>query len=314
MKTFIFSALALGMMTSCANTDVEGVSTVDNGEPVAIQLSAGVQQNVVVSRAPVTGSTKFKPTILGWEAEKIENIDYTVTPWSASTNEEIAGNAKGVSITLNPVQYYNADGAINTFMKAFYVSDNATVTVDNDKKYIYTFENTDGSKDVLLSNTVSGNKTTETVPSFSFVHPLTQVSFKVIAGDGLAANTKLTSIKLKGVTLPVGFDFSNDDAPLVYSTPAADLVVSNITTPLAITAVAADAGNPVMIQPISNLKLDIVTSSGTFTNIPVTLKDNATELVAGTAYTITLTFTQKSITGTASVAVWNPGEGSATVQ
>ena len=40
MKTFIFSALALGMMASCSNTEVEGIDVVDNGEPVAIQLSA----------------------------------------------------------------------------------------------------------------------------------------------------------------------------------------------------------------------------------------------------------------------------------
>lgn len=311
MKTFIFSALALGMMTSCANTDVEGVSTVDNGEPVAIQLSAGVQQNVVVSRAPITGDeAKFKPTILGWEAEA--EAVYTGTPWVASTNDAIASDAKDVAIALNPTQYYNANEKISTYMKAFYVSDDTEVTVDAAKKYVYTFDNTDGSKDVLLSNVVSGNKTTTATLNFSFVHPLTQVSFKVIAGDGLAANTKLTSIKLKGVTLPVGFDFSKD-APLVYNS-AEDLVVSNITTPLAIAAEAADAGNPVMIEPMSDLKLDIVTSTGSFTDVPVVLKDKTTALLAGTSYTITLTFSQKTITGTASVAIWTPGEGGADVQ
>ena len=31
MKTFIFSALALGMMASCSNTEVEGIDAVDNG-------------------------------------------------------------------------------------------------------------------------------------------------------------------------------------------------------------------------------------------------------------------------------------------
>lgn len=310
MKTFIFSALALGMMTSCANTDVEGVSTVDNGEPVAIRLSAGVQQNVVVSRAPITGDkAKFKPTILGWEAEG--EAVYTGTPWNASTTDDIAGNANGVSITLNPVQYYNANEKINTYIKAFYVSDTIPVATSG-KEYEYTFKNTDGAKDVLLSDVVFGNKTTTTALNFSFKHPLAQVSFKVVAGDGLADGTTLTSITLKNVALPIGLDFSQDN-PLKYTTPN-DLKVSEIATSLAIVKDTADAGNPVMIQPISNLKLDIVTSSGTFTDIPVTLKDSATDLKAGTAYTITLTFTQKSITGTASVAVWTPGEGSATVQ
>lgn len=309
MKTFIFSALALGMMASCANTDVEGVSTVDNGEPVAIQLSAGVQQNVVVSRAPITGAVKFQPTILGWEAET--KADYTGTPWNASTIEEIASNASGVSITLNPVQYYNANEKINTFMKAFYVSDKTNVTVDNDKKYVYTFENTDGSKDVLLSDVISGNKTTTTVLNFGFKHPLTQVSFKVVAGDGVANGTTLTSITLKNVVLPTGFDFSKE-APLTYTLPA-DLNVSGITS-LAIAKDAVDAGSPVMIQPISDLKLDIVTSTGTFKDVPVVLKDKATALSAGTAYTITLTFSQKAITGTASVTDWTSGEGGADVE
>ena len=70
MKTFIFSALALGMMASCSNTEVEGIDAVDNGEPVAIQLSAGVQTNVVagLTRAAITGDAKFKATVLAWEA------------------------------------------------------------------------------------------------------------------------------------------------------------------------------------------------------------------------------------------------------
>ena len=49
MKTFIFSALALGMMASCSNTEVEGIDAVDNGEPVAIQLSAGVETTTGVT-------------------------------------------------------------------------------------------------------------------------------------------------------------------------------------------------------------------------------------------------------------------------
>lgn len=308
MKTFIFSALALGMMASCANTDVEGVSTVDNGEPVAIQLSAGVQENVVVSRAPITGDVKFQPTILGWEAET--TIDYTGTPWNASTLEEIASNASGVSITLNPVQYYNANEKIYTFMKAFYVSD-ATPKVEDNKDYVYTFTNTDGAKDVLLSDVISGNKMTNNALNFSFKHPLTQVSFKVVAGDGVANGTTLTSITLKNVVLPTGFDFSKE-APLTYTLPA-DLNVSGITS-LAIAKNAVDAGSPVMIQPISDLKLDIVTSTGTFKDVPVVLKDKTTALSAGTAYTITLTFSQKAITGTASVTDWTSGEGGADVE
>ena len=65
MKTFIFSALALGMMASCSNTEVEGIDAVDNGEPVAIQLSAGVQTAATVSRALIENGSKFTATVLG---------------------------------------------------------------------------------------------------------------------------------------------------------------------------------------------------------------------------------------------------------
>ena len=68
MKTFIFSALALGMMASCSNTEVEGIDAVDNGEPVAIQLSAGVETTTGVTRAAIEDGNKFKAIVLGWES------------------------------------------------------------------------------------------------------------------------------------------------------------------------------------------------------------------------------------------------------
>ncbi|WP_455585036.1 fimbrillin family protein [Bacteroides sp.] len=310
MRTIVFSAVAMALVSSCTSSEIDEIVN-KNNEPVAIQLSAGVQANVVAgTRAEITTGSKFKPTILGWEAKTTP--DYTTsTPWVASTAEDIDGAASSTAITLNPVKYYNADADINTFMKAFYVSD-VTPTVVTDKAYQYTFENTDGAKDILLSNVISGNKTTATILNFSFKHPLSQVSFKVIAGTGLADGTTLTSITLKNVELPVGLDLSGDDASITYA-DAADLNVSNISVPV-IDKTEVVAGDPVMIAPISELKLDIVTSTGTFKDVIVKLKDDATALLAGTAYTITLTFNQKAITGTASVEIWASEAGSAVVE
>ena len=120
MKTFIFSALALGMMASCSNTEVEGIDAVDNGEPVAIQLSAGVQTNVVagLSRAAITGADGvFVATVLGWEGSA---ADYSVAAkWNTTTNN-ISAQANGDVITLTEAEYYNPSKEVNTYMKAYY--------------------------------------------------------------------------------------------------------------------------------------------------------------------------------------------------
>ena len=80
MKTFIFSALALGVMAGCSNTEIEDV--VDSGEPVAITLNAGVETAVVVgTRAAIGTDELFKATVLGWEGDNV--ADYKVAPtWS----------------------------------------------------------------------------------------------------------------------------------------------------------------------------------------------------------------------------------------
>ena len=107
MKTFIFSALALGMMASCSNTEVEGIDPVDNGEPVAIQLSAGVETNVVagLTRAAITGDATFTAKILGWE----DAAAYTADPSWSSTASGIKASGKTDKLQLAATQYYLAN-------------------------------------------------------------------------------------------------------------------------------------------------------------------------------------------------------------
>lgn len=308
MKTFIFSALALGMMASCSNTEVEGIDAVDNGEPVAIQLSAGVKSTVVVSRSAVTGSTEFTPTILGWEGK---TVDYKTAPTWNAVSSGIAANATDpVDITLTPKKYYSADVSISTFMKAFYVS-NEAATQEADAKYKYTIANTKGDIDVLLAPVVTGKKSDVDAKAFNFVHPLTQIKFVMKKGDGLAANTTLNSITLQNVDIPTGLDFSTE-APLTYTNSSA-LIVDGITTPMNIVADGV-AGNPVMIKPMQTLNITVVTSTATFENLTVVLKGD-TKFEAGKAYTITLTFDQKNIGGQASVVDWDDtGKGDVPVE
>lgn len=300
MKSCFFSAVAMALLASCSGSEVDEV--IDNGQPVAISLSAGVQTATAVSRAPITGSATFAATILGWEGEA---ADYAAKPWESKASE-IAANATGASLTLTPVRYYSADATVNTYMQAFFVSSEVTAAENG---YVYTITDSNGQSDILLAPAVTGNKDDASGKNFAFVHPLTQVKFKIKAGTGLAANTTLTSITLKSVQIPGSLDFSKT-ANVVQYAAAGDLLVAGISTP----AIAAEAsvGNAMMISPLAALTLDVVTSVGAFSNIAVKIDSDAT-LLAGKAYTITLTFNQK-IEASASVTDWVDGTGSGTVE
>lgn len=305
MKTFIFSALALGMMTSCANTDVEGV--VENGEPVAITLSAGVQQNVVVSRAPITGGNTFKAKILGWEDTAL----YTGEPSWATTADNI--NATGVTdnLTLAAQQYYLANGK-STKMKAFYPSD---AVIDATQKNIYKFTNTDGQMDVLMASEVVGSKNVTKPVAFEFTHPLTQLVFKLEAGAGFPDGVKVTNITVNKMKLPVGIDVSTD--AVVYSNETS-IPVPGITeaTPASIGDEKA-VGKPIMVEPIADGKftVDITTSANrSYNGIDVELEGITVDNTgAGVAYVVTLVFKEK-IAVSASVTDWNNGIGKGTVE
>lgn len=308
MKTFVFSAVAMAVLASCTNSAIDDV--VNNDEPVAIRLSAGVQANVVVSRAPITSIESFKPIILGWEGATAE---YNQNPkWKASTTQPIAGNASNFEITMDPLEYYNANASVNTFMKAFYVSGDIAPAMDSSKEYIYTFKNDNGDRDVLFATAISGNKSTNTTKAFEFKHLLTQIKFAVKEGAGLSENTTLRSITLKNVKVPEGFDLSTDaltyvdKAALLISDISSPTINGNTTTPLVV-------GSPVMISPMADLKLTVVTSVGTFDDVSVNIDSDAS-LMAGKAYTIALTFQQKAIAGKATVSDWEEGTGSGTVE
>lgn len=312
MKTFIFSALALGMMASCANTDVEGVSTVDNGEPVAIQLSAGVQQNVVVSRAPITNGGKFIATVLGWEAKG--DVSYSAdTTWMANTNE-ISALTTGEDVVLVTPKFYNPDIDVTTYMKAY--SPVGTVTGGT---YTFTSLIEDGTQDVLVSNEVTGSRSDADVKAFKFTHPLTQLQFVVKGGDGWTSGA-VKSIALKAVKVATGVKVTDNS---LVTKDEASLDVSGIDDAAGVEVVkvvdgvkGTNAGSPIMIVPTTGkeITIDVTMVSGiTYKGIKVTSADAT--FAAGKAYTITLTFQNKKVSGTATVEEWaTGGEGSGIVQ
>lgn len=299
MKSYFFSAVAIALLASCSGSEID--EAIDNGQPVAINLSAGVQATTVVSRAPVTGSGKFKATVLAWEGA-VAPSDYTeATKWTAVTSD-INATGSTSNLTLTDTQYYSADEAVSTYMKAFYAESAAVNATD---KYIYNFANTDGAIDVLIAPMVSGNRITP-AGAFAFTHPLMQLKFKLVAGAGFPDGVTITSMTIKDAKLPIGVNMSTD--AIIYANAAGLLVpnAANSTIP------SETAGNPVMVEPFAapGFKMDIVTNKKTYTDIPVTLSGAN----GGVAYTVTLTF-KESISASASVTDWDTtGTGSGDVE
>lgn len=304
MKTFIFSALALGMMTSCANTDVEGVSTVDNGEPVAIQLSAGVQQNVVVSRAAITGAdASFGANIFGWEVAKDATVNYALaSTWETTTSKDISANAKNEEMSLTDIKYYNANVDITTCMRAFYPV--GTITAG-----VYSFSadvKKDGTQDILVSNEVKGSRADAADKIFAFTHPLTQLKFAVKKGDGWNSGNvgSVQSITIKGASIAEGIIIKNNE---LKTASAGDITV-NIATPIEVVDAQTPVGDPVMIVPTSaanEITVDIVLDNGVkYSGVKLASTGSGT-FDAGKAYTVTLTFNNKKVATGATVTDWD---------
>ena len=295
----LLSLLTCGvLLAGCSKNEGGDLS---EGGRTAIRLGSGV---ATVSKAAVTEGTSFTAGIAGWENTDTETYAQAPT-WNTSI-QTTANATTGQNVTWTTQQYYNADGNTTTYMKAWYPAGTLSGTS-------VSFTNTDGSVDALLAPVVSGTKADKNnAKTLAFAHQTAQISFKVQAGDGLADNTTLSSITIKNVQLPTGFNLSTDVA--TYAS-AADLTVPGITTgATTISQTAAAVGNAVMIKPISGntFTIDVVTNNATYSNQTVTV--NTDNIEAGTAYEVTLTFGQAGLSLKATVTAWNTGTGSAAIQ
>lgn len=301
MKKILLSMLAIAALASCSKS--ENTSEVNFGDLVAIRLGAGVQTS---TKAPVTSSATVQ--IEGWENASTEGYT-TASTWQSTALVTVAASA--ADITLSTVRYYNADQSITTYIKGWYPAVASAFGV-------VTFTTNDGgTEDVLLSNVVSGTKASPVAADMIFAHQTAQLLFKVIKGVGLAAGTQIKSITVKGAKVPTAITLANN---VVTYSDKGDLSVPNITA-AEITATAAQAGDPLMIEPVadnSTLKLDIETvkADGTpaATYTDVTFTTDGSKLIKGTAYTVTLTFAQSGISVSANITPWAEAGGTGTVQ
>lgn len=302
MKTFIFSALALGVMAGCSNTEIEDV--VDNGEPVAIRLIAGVQVSAA-SRSVIDEEGTFTASVFGWNVTKDVTIDYTKEPVWTSETESITAKAEGgVGVELVSPQFYHAQKDTKTYMKAISPMGGSILNA------VYTFNPVLTEQDdvLLTKGDLSGDRINSTV-NLSFSHILARFNFQVALGTNFDAGVTITNILVKGATLA---ESVNLNTGMIVPKAAADINISGNGVEIEVPAAAV--GNPIMMVPCraESLTLDIETSAGKFENIKITPK-NGSDFVAGTSYTITLTFNGKSVGATSAVGKWTDDEGSGTV-
>ena len=286
----------------------------ESGEPLpggdAIRLSAGLPAASVQSKAPINSGNQFTPAVAGWESSAA--VVYTAAPAWKTTTSAITASETAQAVTLTDPQVYNADKSVRTYMKAWYpqgVLNNGNVLFTGDPNY-----KDDGTTDVLLAGELVGDKSDRENKVLAFAHLTTQIKFVVKAGTGLTSGTKLTKIELKNVDVPGGIDLATD---VLTGTSKSTLDVPDIDGSLVIgtTAEGDAAGSPLMIVPPAGntVTLKVTTSTTEFDNIVATI-DTDTKFEAGKAYTITLTFGQKNIELSATLAEWSTGTGSGTVE
>ena len=300
--------LLLTAASLCACSKSESGEQLSGGD--AIRLSAGLPSASVQSKAPIESGNKFIPAVAGWESTAAAS--YTAAPTWNTTTSEITASTTAQEVELTAPQVYNANGAVKTYMKAWYPQgtlSSGTVTFTTNDSY-----KGDGTDDVLLAGEVSGSKSDRDNKVLAFEHLTTQLKFVVKAGTGLAEGTKLTKIELKNVDVPNGINLATN-ALLTSSKNA--LSVPDIDGNLVIgtTAAGDDAGSPLMIVPPTGktVTLKVTTSAAEFDNIVATI-DNDDNFQAGKAYTITLTFDQKNIELSATLAEWSAGTGTGLVE
>lgn len=310
MKTqVLLSLLAAGvLLASCSkNVTEEGNGPVPgDGQPVAIHLSSGIGDAAEAgSKAPVTAEAPATVQIEGWESST-GAADYTAATSKWQSTASVSVSETAAAITLSPQQYYNADENIKTYIKGWYP---AVASVNGE----VTFTNTDGTVDVLYATEVSGDKNTEVDQPLVFNHKSAQLVFKVVKGEGLAAGTKIKTIKVKNTAIPTSLTLSTNT---VNYTDKTELEVPNVTVE-EIGETAAAAGDLLMVKPVDDnttVKLYIETTTDDGTTVAATYDDVALttsdgKLTEGSAYTVTLTFKQAGISLEANITPWTEATG-----
>lgn len=295
MKKFFYPAVALLATSMIACTSENEPTLTDNDQPVEIKLSAKMTEYAVEvqSRAALNDFDESKYYFVRWDGET-QNLN--TTPLAATI-------ASGGAITFDATQYYKVNGD-----KAYFIGYYPEGTCSNGT---VTFTGLNGTQDILYAGEVSGDKTTPiAAQAIVFNHKLAQLNFKFEKDASFTNNVSIAALKVNGTKLPESLNLA--DGELSFATTASPITVFDNKT------YAADATptENVMVQPVAGSDITIeITLDGIATPITITPTFSDATLVAGTAYTITLTFKQKSIDATAKMEGWKTtGTGSGEIQ
>lgn len=291
MDKTIFLLLAAACVCACSKDSAENsLVPADDNAPEEIVLNGGI--SAVMTKADLAESATCR--IAAWESNSGSVSDYSSTAWE---NGSTAVTSTSGTITLSPARQYNADGGTKTYIKGW-----APDIASSSGKVSFT--TTNGSVDVLYTgDAISGSKTDKFSSSraLTFKHKTSKLIFKVMAGTGLAANTTLTNIWVKGARVPKEINLATDS--VTFQAAANELAACGLTAGTTIGTNAADAGS-LMIAPADSVVLKVQTSNATYDD--VVLKNGSTniQLAEGNAYTVTLTFGQPGIELTSSITPW----------
>lgn len=301
MDKTILLLLAAACICACSKDSSEGsLVPADDNAPVEIVLNGGI--SAVMTKADPAETATCR--IAAWESKAGSVSNYSSTAWE---NGSTSVSSTSGAITLNPARQYNADGDTKTYIKGWapdIASTNGKVS----------FTTTDGSVDVLYTgDAISGSKTDKFSSSrpLTFKHKTSKLIFKVQAGTGLAANTTLTNIWVKGARVPKEINLATDS--VTFQPAASELAAYGLTSGTAINSTAADAGS-LMIAPAEPVVLKVQTSNATYDDVVLKTDNVNIQLAEGNAYTVTLTFGQPGIELTSSITPWTSQSHNQSIQ
>lgn len=319
MKKLMSTMLAMAAMASlisCSTEDILNQETpgTDNNGLVPIKMTA--QMGGLTTKALVPqddeGNLKDDLTDVHFLRFDAETADAAAPDWS-SLGDLLAAKiqkADRLIVFTNP-QYYQNNG-YKTYL--FGCHPTPTKTADNKLEW-----ELDGSKDIIISNVQSGDKTTTGDGlTFTFDHQLTLLKFNVRFPDGTTKpGEQLTSITVKDQSSSVTYNpqatGTDADPKLTFSTTLQPMTTKALTNDQDITT-SSISGGYLLVEPSAaekEFKIEVKTQSGSGADLKEYTYSGTINMAAAekTAYDVNLIIDQKQVSGTASVTNWIPGVG-----
>lgn len=282
MKKYMIIAMAATLFAGCADSDETCPPLPPDGDRVEIKGNAGV--GGLQTRAPINDASSVAASFVA----SATTGDYTTNAWVATATFTASGTTPA-AFSFTPAQYYPVNG------DAIYIKGYHPAGTISGKTVTYT--TFDGTQDVMLSNQVSGTKATATPLAFTFNHLLSQLQFNLVAGAGYDATKTVTSIVLRSQGTAKTLDVNTGT---IATTNTGDIT---LTGPFAISTGGGTVAStyPMVVSGATKVTVSVTTSdSFTYPDTDITVTT-----VAGKAHKLTLTFTPKAITATATVTPWD---------